>query len=138
MVAKEPLIDRMKPPEVSEDGKFITLYIKTTDGDIITLRSHAEAIDLLIVVLEKAAQQAQKSRIAQGQTDPSTHFPAVAMVIKPDSFKVAEDRATKVRRLILDRKGRYQLQIILGKLAYQGLREAFQRDPTQAYRGRKH
>ena len=138
MPDKVPVIDSVKPPEVSKDGKFIKLYITTTDGDTITLRSHAEPIDALIVALESAARQAQKSRIAQGQTEPSTDLPVVAMVIKPDDFQVLQDQNTKKSRLCLNRKGRYQLQIILGRQAYQGLREAFQRDPTPSHRGRKH
>ena len=118
-----PLVDKMKPLNVSEDGKFITLDIKTTDGDIINLRYYAEGVDLLIVALEQAAQQARKNRVALGQTEPTKEFSAVAMLIVPDDFQVIQDNNTKESRLCMNRKSRYQLQIRLGDDAYTGLRE---------------
>ncbi len=133
-----PLVDRMIPPNVSEDGKFITLDIKTTDGDIINLRYYAEGVDLLIVALEQAAQQARKNRVALGQTEPTKGFSAVAMLIVPDDFQVIQDNNTKESRLCMNRKGRYQLQIRLGDDAYRGLREVFGKDPILMDRGQKH
>ena len=133
-----PLVDRMNPKKVTEDGKFIILDIETTDGDIISLRFHAEGVDLLIVELERAAHQARKNRVALGQTEPAEGFPPVAMLIVPDDFQVIQDPNTKESRLCMNRKGRYQLQIRLDDDAYRGLREVFGKDPIQIDRGQKH